>query len=99
MILLKIKFTTKHITIYLIKNKITFLTLSTNTFFIKNKLYRTNNISAILLLSKLLVKELKLSGIDEPICFECKQFKGKIIFFIESLINSKIPISVKLNKI
>lgn len=98
MIKLKVIFSTKHINIYLIKNKITILTLSTKNSNIKNSLYRTNNLSALLLISKILIQELKFSGINEPITFECKQFKGKIISFIKLLTESQIPILVKITK-
>ncbi len=98
MIKLKVTFSIKHINIYLIKNKITILTLSTKNSNIKNFLFRTNNLSALQILSKILIQELKFSGINEPIIFECKQFKGKIINFIKLLTESQIPIFVKIIK-
>jgi len=98
MIKLKVTFSIKHINIYLIKNKITILTLSTKNSNIKNFLFRTNNLSALQILSQILIQELKFSGINEPITFECKQFKGKIINFIKLLTESQVPILVKIIK-
>ena len=96
MIHLKIAFSIKHINIYLIKNKKIILTLSTKN--ISNRLFRTNNLSALMILSKILILELKFSGINEPITFECKQFKGKIINFVKALTDSQLPILVKIIK-
>ena len=97
MIKLKINFTIKHINIYLIKNKTVILNLSTKNLHLD--LFRTNNLSALNILSKILILELKFSGINEPITFECKQFKGKIINFVKILTDSKIPVLVKIVKV
>lgn len=95
MIKLKVKFSNKHIDIYLKKDNFNLLSISTKNNKLKNKLFRTNNTSAILNISYILMKELKLAGIYEPIILECSQYKGKIVSIVNILTKNNFPIIVK----
>jgi ribosomal protein L18 len=98
MIKLKLLFSNKHISVYLIKDKNIIINYSTKESKLKSLLFRTNNTSAVNILSRIIIKEILISGITEPIVYECNQFKGKNVQFIKNLINSGININVKLNK-
>lgn len=98
MINLKIRISTKHVYVSLIKNNFILFKLSTNTAYMKNILYRTNNISAINCISILLAKQIKSAGIKDLIILESNNFKGKKIFLINNLNKLGIPISVKVVK-
>ena len=81
MIKLKVQFSNKHINIYVLKNKTNILFISTKNYNLKQSLFRTNNLSAILIISDILAKELKRSGLNDQVLFECTQFNGNIIKF------------------
>ena len=98
MIKLKVQFSNKHINIYVLKNKTNILFISTKNYNLKQSLFRTNNLSAILIISDNLAKELKRSGLNDQVLFECTQFKGNIIKFIENLTNQGIFVNVKIKK-
>lgn len=95
MIKLTVEFSNKHINIRLKKDKINLLFISTKNNKLKNNLFRTNNTSAILNISSILMRELKFAGITEPIVLECLQFKGKIVSIVNILTKNNFPIIVK----
>lgn len=95
MIQLKVEFSKKHINIYLKKDLFNLLSISTKNNKLKKNLFRTNNTSAILNISSILIKELKFAGISEPLILECSQYKGKIVSIVNILTKNNFPIIVK----